>query len=284
MRRRDFLKSTASATLGSMVLGPVWTPRPENVDTATSRSLERIGLQLYTVRNLMEEDVARTLDLVAGVGYQEVEFAGYFGRTPQELRAQLEASGLEAPAAHVPLAQLRDRLAQVLDAASVVGHRYVILPWLAESDRQTLDYYRKLADEMDNFGEACRTAGVQFGYHNHEFEFEELDGSIPYDLLLERCDAELVRLELDLFWIRSRDRDPLEYFRRHPGRFPLCHVKDMDPSGEMVDVGTGTIDFGTIFARSEQAGLEHYFVEHDNPGDPARSIAASYRHLAGLTF
>jgi sugar phosphate isomerase/epimerase len=282
MKRRDFLKSTTGAMLSGMILAPKCTPTAG--DRAAARSLGRIGLQLYTVRSLMQQDVGRTLDLVAGAGYQEVEFAGYFDRTPQEVRAQLERSGLEAPGGHIALENLRDTLAQVVDAANVVGHRYLILPWLAEADRQTSDDYRRIADEMNTIGDACRTAGVQFAYHNHDFEFEEVEGSIPYDLLLERCDAELVRMELDLYWTLVGGRDPLEFFEQHPERFPLCHVKDRDRSGEMVDVGEGTIDFGAIFAQSEEAGLAHYFVEHDNPPDPEESIKTSHRYLTRLTF
>ncbi len=247
-------------------------------------NIERVGLQLYTVRSLMQEDVGRTLDLVASTGYREVEFAGLFGRSPAEVRGLLDASGLAAPSAHVGLPDLRERMDLLLEAAGVMGHRYLVLPFLAESDRSTLDGYRSIADELNGFGESCRAAGVQFAYHNHEFEFDEMEGGIGYDVLLERCDPELVQMELDLFWIRVGGLDPLDYFQRYPGRFPLCHVKDMDAAGEMVSVGAGVIDFPGIFAHSDQAGLRHWFVEHDNPADPAASIQASYQHLARLTF
>lgn len=282
MKRRTFVNSAAGLAVGGMALTPGCTAR--EASGAKSRALERFGLQLYTVRGLMAEDVERTLDLVASVGYREVEFAGYFGRAPAKVHEQLEATGLVAPSAHVALPDLRDRLEEVLEAAEVVGHRYLVLAWLAESDRRTLDDYRSIADEMNGFGVACRAAGVQFAYHNHDFEFEEMEGRIPYDVLLARCDAQLVRMELDLFWIRAGGQDPLDYFQRHPGRFPLCHVKDMTASGEMASVGDGTIDFAAIFARSREAGLEHYFVEHDNPPDPEQSIEVSARYLAGLTF
>ena len=256
--------------------------RPDStVGDQESALLDRIGLQLYTVRTLMAEDVERTLETVAEIGYREVEFAGYFDRSPAELRAVLDRLGLAAPAAHLDLATLRDRLPEVLDAAGTLGHRYVVLPSLAPQDRDSLDDYRRLTDEMNRLGEACRVADVQFAYHNHAFEFERLDGQIPFDLLLARTDPELVAIELDLFWIIHGGGDPLAYFEAHPGRFRLCHVKDRTADGSMVDVGAGEIDFASIFARSEQAGLTHYFVEHDEPGDPEASIRASYLYLSG---
>jgi sugar phosphate isomerase/epimerase len=281
------------AALGVYVLTPGACTRSEARQESTGRkadsavpneestSLDRIGLQLYTVRSLMAEDVERTLEMVAGVGYHEVEFAGYFDRQPAALRATLDSLGLAAPATHVDLATLRDRFPEVLEAAATLGHRYVVLPWLAPEDHDSLDDYRRLADEMNQLGEACRSADVQFAYHNHDFEFERLEGEIPFDLLLARTDPELVAIELDLFWIIDAGSDPLTYFETHPGRFRLCHVKDRAADGTMVEVGAGVIDFTNIFARSEQAGLAHYFVEHDQPGDPEASIRASYLHLSG---
>jgi sugar phosphate isomerase/epimerase len=283
------------AALGVYALTPVACTRSEARQESTGRkadstvpneesaSLDRIGLQLYTVRSLMAEDVERTLQMVAGVGYREVEFAGYFDRPPAGLRATLDGLGLAAPATHVDLATLRDRLPEVLAASATLGHRYVVLPWLAAEDRDSLDDYRRLADEMNRLGEACRAADVQFAYHNHEFEFEHLDDETPFDVLLARTDPELVAIELDLFWIIHAGRDPLAYFEAHPGRFSLCHVKDRAADGTMVDVGAGEIDFPGIFAGSEQAGLAHYFVEHDQPADPEASIRASYLHLSGLS-
>ncbi len=286
MDRRSFVKAAAGAALGGMAgLGcraPSGAPAAPAADAA-QRSLDRIGVQLYTVRSLMAEDFAGTLEAVAGAGYQEVEFAGYFDRPPAEVEALLEEVGLNAPAAHVSIDALRDDLAGTIATARSVGHRYLVCPWIAEEER-TLAGYRGIAALWNEVGAACREAGLRFGYHNHEFEFEPVDGRVPMDLLLEETDPELVDYELDLYWIRKGGRDPLDYFERYPRRFPLCHVKDMAADGRMVDVGAGEIDFAAIFARSEQAGLEHYFVEHDQPADPLASIAASYDHLEALRF
>lgn len=288
MNRRSFLAASTAALGGAWLAGCADTAEAPDVEDAadtaggTGAALERIGLQLYTVRSLMEDDVAATLATVAEAGYDEVEFAGYFGHSPEEIRAMLDEVGLAAPAAHVPLETLRADLPGVLAAAGAVGHRYVVCPWLSEDDRQTLDQYRAHAAFFNEVGAACADAGVQLAYHNHEFEFEPIDGTIPYDVLLEETDPDLVQMELDLFWITEAGRDPLEYFDRWPGRFPLCHVKDRMQDGTMVDVGQGAIDFAALFAHRDHAGLRHFIVEHDNPDDPRRFLANSYDHLASL--
>ncbi len=293
MNRRTFIKSSAAATLGGIYLVNATgcgegeeRPMEETMEVeapATGRALERIGVQLYTVRSLMENDVAGTLEQVAAVGYDEVEFAGYFEHSPAEIRSLLDQFGLAAPAAHIGIDRLRNELGKVLEEAQTVGHRYVICPWLAE-DQRTLDAYKGHAAFFNEVGAACKEAGIQFAYHNHDFEFEMTDGMMPYDLLLDETDADLVQMELDLYWITKGGHDPLAYFERYPGRFTLCHAKDMDDGQTIVPVGEGTIDFGRIFAQSEQAGLVHYFVEHDHPDDPMASIAASYNHLKELRF
>jgi sugar phosphate isomerase/epimerase len=251
-------------------------PRPEK--------LSRIGVQLYTVRREMQASVEGTLERVARIGYREVEFAGFFGKTAREIRALLDANGLTAPSSHsADLNSIRTRLPQLIEDAVTVGHRYVICASLPR-DAQTADGFRRVAAEFNKAGEQAARSGVTFGYHNHDFEFRPLDGTVGYDILLAECDAKLVTMQMDLFWTRKGGRDPLDYFAKHPGRFTSVHVKDMDAAGAMVDVGAGTMPFGQYFARSGQAGIRHYFVEHDNPGDAMTSIENSFRHLANLEF
>ncbi len=244
-------------------------------------SLDPIGVQLYTVRELMRQDVERTLAAVAEIGYREVEFAGYFNVPPSRLRKILDANDLSAPAAHVGLTQLGSGWDGVLDAAGELGHRYVVTPWLPE-DQRTDAGYRRLAELCNRAGEAARERGITFAYHNHDFEFTPLGDVAPFDLLLAETDPRLVAFEMDLFWITKGGQDPLAYFERHPGRFPLVHVKDMAEDGSMVDVGQGRIDFARIFSRAPQAGIRHYFVEHDNPTDPLASIRRSFSYLKRL--
>ena len=277
--RRHFLKLSAGAALGGL-----YALDSGGSSFAAARGLDRIGVQLYTVRGLMAEDFAGTLEAVAEVGYDEVEFAGYFDHDPSEVRVLLDRVGLAAPAAHLPKAVFAERLEEVIVAAEVIGHRYLVLPWLAPDERQTIAQYEDLASFANRIGATCRDAGLAFGYHNHDFELEPIGGKVPLDLLLEETDPELVTFELDLYWVTKGGGDPLDYIDRYPGRFRLCHVKDMAPDGTMVDVGSGAIDFAAIFAAAETAGLEHYFVEHDEPTDPIESITRSYRHLDSLTL
>jgi sugar phosphate isomerase/epimerase len=253
--------------------------------SGAARALDAIGIQLYTLRDAMAADFEGTLERLAVLGYDEVEFAGYFGRTPAEVRSVLDGVGLAAPASHVAFEALRDELDRTVEVAASVGHGWVVCPWLPESER-TPDGYRGLAALLNRAGAAARGAGLRVAYHNHEFEFEPLPGAgpLPMELLMERTDPELVDFELDLYWAARVGHDPLDWFRRHPGRFPLVHVKDMDGSPErrMVDPGRGVIDFPAIAARREQAGIRHWFVEHDQPEDPFGTARAGLEYLRGM--
>jgi sugar phosphate isomerase/epimerase len=224
--------------------------------------------------------MAGTLHDIGRIGYGEVEFAGYHGHAPGDIRQWLARAGVSAPSAHVAIEILRTDLDAAISAARVIGHRYLVLPWVPAPT--TLAAWRELARECNRFGEACRDAGIQFAYHNHDFEFAPTEGRIPYDILLEECDSELVKMELDVYWAVKAGRDPVELFERHPGRFPLVHVKDMDREQGMTEVGSGKIDFARIFAHAGRAGLTHYIVEHDDPADPMASVRASFNNLQSL--
>ncbi len=246
--------------------------------------LDRIGVQLYTVRSLMAEDVAATLAAVAAIGYSEVEFAGYFDHTPDEIRGMLAANGLTAPATHVGLDQVRgDALDASIESAQAIGHGWLVVPSLPESLR-TADGYREVAGILNEAGAAAASAGIRVGYHNHAFEFEPVGedpaGPTGYSVLVDNLDPALVDLEIDLHWSAVGGADALALFEAYPGRFPLCHVKGLSADGRMVDVGAGEIDWAGIFEHSDHAGLRHYFVEHDQPDDALASIEASYRYLS----
>ncbi|MBI2614110.1 MAG: sugar phosphate isomerase/epimerase, partial [Gemmatimonadetes bacterium] len=269
MNRREYFQFLAATVLPAAVR-PRSLELPWLLPAPSTDKLDRIGLQLYTVRGEMGKDVERTLARVAEIGYREVEFAGYFNREPKAVRAALDAVGLAAPSAHVPFESLEKAWRKTLDDAGVVGHRYLVVPWIPEEQRQGADGYRRVGEMFNRAGEEAKKAGIQFGYHNHDFEFPPVEGRVPYDVLLESTDPALVHMELDLYWIRFAGGDPLAYFTRYPGRFALVHVKDMDatPQHGMVDVGSGVIDFKAIFAQRAQAGIRHFFVEHDNPASP----------------
>ncbi|MFN2563544.1 MAG: sugar phosphate isomerase/epimerase family protein [Gemmatimonadaceae bacterium] len=260
--------------------------REDAAPGASGERLERVGLQLYTVRDALARDFEGTLARVAAIGYREVEFAGYAGRRPEAVAAVLERHRLRAPAAHLPLDALRNQWQATVDAAHVIDHDYLIVPWLDEKERRTVADYERIADLFNRLGRAARQADLRFAYHNHDFEFTPIGGRIPFDVLLDRTDPDYVGFEMDLYWITKAGHDPLAYFDRYPGRFPTVHVKDSAgaPAHRMTEVGAGSIDFRRIFARRKQAGIEHAFVEHDQPADAMASIRASYDYLAKLTF
>ena len=264
-----------------------------------AKKVDRVGMQLYTVRTDMEKDFDGTLAKVAAIGYKEVEFAGYFKRSPRDVRESLRRHGLTSPAAHVDYPSLAaDKLPAVLESAKAIGHQYLVNPWIDESLRKEPDIWKRVAETFNRAGEMSRKAGIQFAYHNHHFEFAPVDGKLPYELLLEQCDPKLVKMELDLCWITAAGKDPLEYFKRYPGRFPLVHVKGLTKKPDagcaapiqsvmpdLTDVGThDMIDWKRIFARSGEAGIKHYFVEHDIPKDPYASLKASYDYVKSLDF
>lgn len=287
MNRRNFVKTVAGASAGIGFLSGCTSEGQEPEE----RRLHTLGLQLYTVRELMKEDPIQTLRDVAAIGYDEVEFAGYHGVETGDLRKILDDLGMTTPSAHwMPsmftggIEPIAAELSEALEDAQTMGHEYLVLPWIDDNDSLTMNDYRAIADTCNQIGEQCRQAGIQLAYHNHAFEFRAIDGILPMDLLLSETDADLMQWEMDFFWVVDGGQQPLEYIERQAGRISLCHVKDRSASGEMVDVGKGTIDFARIFARSGLAGLQHYFVEHDNPADPMETIRASFGHLTQLKY
>ena len=244
-------------------------------------------MQLYMVRRELEKDFEGTLARVASLGYREVEFAGYFNHPPKEVKALLARHRLTSPAGHVELAALRGSLQKMIEAAHVIGHKYLLVAYLPDEERKSLDDYKRHAELFNRVGEQMKMEGIQFAYHNHDFEFAPMDGQIPYDLILERTDPQTVKLEMDLYWIAKGGENPLKYFEKYPGRYPLLHVKDMDatPKRYYTEIGRGVIDFKTIFAHAGKAGVRHYFVEQDEtPGSPFESLKISMDYLKRLRF
>jgi sugar phosphate isomerase/epimerase len=274
MDRRTFLGTVTAATvLGSRLS---WA--------ADDRKIDKIGLQLYTVRDAMKSDVAGTLAKVAQIGYREVEFAGLFGHSPKEARAMLDKDGLTAPSSHVPYETLGADWEKTLEDAKTLGQSYIVLPSVDDQLLKQADSLNKLVETMNRAGEASRKAGIQFAYHNHAKEFVDVNGKLAYDILLQQTDPNLVKMEMDLYWITKAGHDPLVYFEKYPGRFPLVHVKDMAKDGGFADVGSGTMDFKKIFAQSDKAGIKHYFVENDQPKSPFEDIRISFDYLQKLRF
>ena len=280
--RRTFL-----ATLGVAAIGIASRDAlADGILLAPHRKLKKVGLQLYTVRDLMKADLPGTLRKVAQIGYKEVEFAGYFGRSPAQIRALLKQNGLTSPSSHIGLDILEKDSVRAFADAKAIGHSWVTMPYIPEERRKTMDDWNKIIELLNQLGPQAKAAGLRLAYHNHDFEIRPVDGVRPLDMMLDKTDPSLVDFEMDLYWVVFGGGDPLDFFNRHPKRFAMVHVKDSSgpPDNKIVDVGKGTIDFPKIFAQSDKAGIKHYFVEHDQPTDPMATIRNSYKYLHALRY
>ena len=277
--RRGFIGASSALGLGLLAgCNDAQTASKTGGQSATHPYDGILGAQLYTVRALFEADPRATLKAVADIGIKDCETAGLFDHAATDIRAMMDEFGLQSRSAHVRLPQLRDGLEKDLETASILGQDRLYLGWIAEEER-TLDGYRALADLLNQRGEEAKAQGVSLGYHNHEFEFLEEAGTNGYDILLDRTDPDLVTFEIDFFWTAEAGVDPVALFEKAPGRFTSCHIKDRDKDGNMVPVGDGVIDFAGLLSHAELAGLERFYVEHDNPTDPLASIGRSYSYL-----
>ena len=290
IKRRQFLR-TGTVGLATLAAGARW-----RADLLAAPLGPDIGLQLYTVRQECQEDLEGTLNKVADIGYKRVETsAPFYSRKASEIRRILRASGLSCPSAHYNTSMMKSSWEKHIDYAKEVGLRYMICAILEPSERKSLDDYRRVADLFNRVGEQCQKADIQFGYHNHNFDFQTFDSVVAYDELLRRTDPQLVQLQLDCFWITLAGKDPVDYFKRYPGRFPLLHIKDLKPGygpttvwdespGPFTEVGRGRIDWARVFAAAPQGGLKHFYVEQDHcDRPPLESIKISYDYLRNLT-
>jgi sugar phosphate isomerase/epimerase len=293
--RRAFLKSTTIYSAG-ILAAPA-------LPSLFSANRPVIGLQLYTVRDAMASDPGGTLAKVAAIGYNSVEGATYtgsekfYGMDAKTFQGVLKSNGLVMRSCHYRYGE--DSKGAVLtngvfngtilhdwdhtvEDAHTVGLQYMACAWLSPDERKGLDHYKKMAEDFNVAGQKCNAAGIQFVYHNHDFEFDQQDGKYPYDVLLDNTDPNLVKMEMDLYWITKAGQDPIKLFDAHPGRFPLWHLKDMDntPAKNFTSVGSGIIDFKTIFAHKDTAGMKYFFVEEDKcPGSPFDAITSSYNFI-----
>lgn len=280
MNRRLFLQSAIG-------LGLVSYSSMNNFLTASAATgrIKNVGLALYTVRELMADNVERTLSLIAATGYKEVEFSGYFGHSPQQIKKILKRTGLVSPAMHPGAKDVRgEALKRTIENTLEIGHKYIALAAIIPEERKTIDDYKRHAELFNIAGEQCKAAGLQFAYHNHAFEFDQEEDKDGFDVLLDETEPDLVEIEIDLYWITKANRDPLKYFDRYPGRFPICHIKDMDKDGSFEDPGKGVIDFERIFAHSKKAGIKHFMVEQDEPKDIVRTLRDSIKAVKNFTI
>ena len=288
INRREFLRSTA---LG---MTAVATGSQSALDLLANPLGMPIGLQLYTVRAELPKDVTGTITRLAAIGYKEVEVYEFYGKTAAEFGKILKDNGLTAPSGHYLTKHIKSDWEKHIAVAKELGIKYMVNAILEPPERKSLDDYKKAAELFNKAAEQTRKAGIQFCYHNHNFEFKTYGSSTAYDFLLKETDPKLVKFELDCFWVTRAGKDPVDYLTKHPGRFPLLHIKDLKPGypttvaddfrpGPFTEVGQGIINWKRIFEAAPKGGMKHYFVEQDEcDRPPLESIKISYDYLKNL--
>ncbi len=307
VNRRKFIRNSGAMALGGLILSG-----KGYASFFQEKALHPVGLQLYTMGGTIDDDVSGTLKKIAAIGYRDLESAfsvkgGFYGMKPKEFASLTKDMGLSWVSHHVigapfkmppggfkvpagmdttrlhqlrnmpPMKNLKENSQEVIDAVAEGGLKYLVC---ASIPLGTSDEIAQAIDILGRSGEAAKKAGITLCYHNHTHEFEAVDGRIPYNRLLSEISPDLLKMELDLGWASVAGQDPVELFRKNPGRYPLWHVKDMIMAQKMpTEVGNGTIDFKRIFAASSVAGMQYFFVEQDGATHPFESITASYQDL-----
>lgn len=253
-----------------------------SLPAATSQAKDKypIGIQLYTVREWMNQDPVGTLKQLAAIGYTLLEsYQGdkgiYFGLKPAEFTKIAHDLGMTLFASHFNLGKTAERS---ITEAAAVGLNYMIVPY---NELTSLETTKRAVDEYTRLGELCQKHGIQFGYHNHGYDFETFEGVVPYDLFLKQIDPKLMIMEMELYWFARMKVDPLSYIQKYPGRFLIWHVKDMDKQDRTAntEVGRGNIDYNRLFDHAKQAGLQYSIVEQDGHFHPSvwSSLTTSFK-------
>lgn len=277
INRRAFIEKSAIAS-ATTLLFPSCMRKNEN--------FPEIGLQLYTVRDAMADDPIKTLKKIADIGYNQIETASFekgkmYGFGASEFKNILDDIGLKLISGHFSPSVFESSFEEALDFMTESGQQYAVFPWLSNEQRMTIDQYRGHAYTLNKCGEMAKKSNITVCYHNHDFEFQTLDGLLPINVLLGETDPDLVKYELDLYWVTKAGFDPIQFFKENKGLIPLWHVKDMDNTAEQffTEVGEGVIDFKSIFDNKDLSGMQHFFVEQDQSIDPIKSIERSYQNL-----
>ena len=292
MDRRNFLNLGAGALLTSLIV-------KSNTSISLPKKVKDIGIQVYTLRDLMAKDLVGTLQKVAEIGYKNIELFGYgegkyFGKSIAEMRKITDDLGLKVVSAHYLTGQGGNawgtpvnQWEKAVEDAVKMGQKYMTVAFLLPDERKSLNDYKKVSDILNKAGEITAKYGITMAYHNHDFEFIPLEGQVPMDVLLKNTQADLVKFELDIYWIKKAGLDPIQFFKQNKGRVPLWHVKDMEKeSGDFAPVGDGVIDWMAIFKEEKTAGLTHFFVEQDNHkyGTPLENIEKSLKWLRSFDY
>lgn len=321
MKRKTFLQHMGLMTAGSALL-------PQTAFGALGNQpklLGNIGVQLFSLPFLLEKDFQAAIAMLSKMGYKEIEMygpypysaetahqrwqavtphlgfsgSGYFGHSEKEAKAILDEHGITVPSMHTDLVTLENHMAELGKAAKTMGFKYVGLPAIPDERRKTLDDYKKMADTFNTIGKKARQEGLMFSYHNHGYGLSEMDGEIPFEVLMENTDPDLVFLEMDLFWTIAGRANPTHYLKKYSGRYHLMHVKDMKEvksfSGDggdagqwielfpnMTTAGDGVVDFETILPIAKESGVKHFFVEQDMVQSPEVALKKSFDYLSSL--
>jgi sugar phosphate isomerase/epimerase len=285
--RRTFLTHAGLLTAGAMAAPYL----------LSAKGINKVGLQLYSLRDQLPKDVNGVIAKVAAAGYKEVEPFGYskekgfWGLDAKTFDALLKSNGLTTPSGHYDMNRFfgsgnTDQLETYIEAANITGQSHVIVPSINNNFIKTVDDFKATAEKLNKAGEVCKKGGLKLGYHNHNFEWKEVDGTTFYDTVLDHTDPKLVTMEMDIYWVVRSQKDPLELFAKHPGRFGFVHVKDMDKTHNNLntEIGKGTIDYVKIIAAAKKDGVKHFIVEQENyiDIDPYVSIAESQKYVSKL--
>lgn len=287
MNRKDFISLSGLGFLGLYACGT----------SNLMNNKKTLAIQLYTVRDAISENLEIALEKLAALGFNQIEIYGYdgkfFGKSRIEFQNILKNVGVEVISSHHTTGMIHNEKGTLLndwentvEDLHFIGSKYMVCSYLFEEER-TLDNYNKLPELLNKSGGLTKKAGIDFAYHNHDFEFEKFDETkTVYDFILENTYSDLVKMELDLYWIAKAGFDPLTYFEKYPGRFPLWHVKDMKAqSKDFTEIGNGIIDFKTIFESREKAGLKYWFLEQDSSDkDIFESITISKKYIEENNF
>ncbi|GEN70091.1 sugar phosphate isomerase/epimerase family protein [Chryseobacterium lathyri] len=286
MQRKDFITLSSLGFLGLYSCG-----------VSKINRKKPLAIQLYTIRDAVSDNLEKALEKLVALGFTELEIYGYngtfFGKSRTEFQTILKQTGLKVISSHHTTGIIHKDGGTLLyswekavEDLHFIGAEYMVCSYLFPEER-TVENYKKLPELFEKCGEATQKAGIQFAYHNHDFEFEKLEGDKSvYDFILENTSSDLVKMEMDLYWISKAGLDPLVYFEKYPGRFPLWHVKDMKAgTKDFTEIGNGLIDFKKIFSAKEKAGLKHWFLEQDSSDkDIFESIRISKKYILENNF
>ena len=315
--RRDFMKQ--SGLVAAAALSPFDLKKENIVGNPVGNS---VGIQLFSIPKMLSEDFVGGIKMLSQLGYKEVELfgpfpfsaekakknwemagkmlgfsgSGYFGKTAQEVRKILDDNGLRSPATHTDLDTLENNMAQLGEAAQILGWKYVTLPAIPDDRRKTLDDYRRMADTFNKIGENAKKNGLRLGYHNHGYGIKPMNGQVPLQLILDNTDPKLVFFEMDIFWTTAGGADPVDYLTKYAGRYKMLHLKDMKTKKEfagdggsmqqwlpmfplIASAGDGALDVAGIVKKAKETGVAHFFVEQDLVVNPQVALKRSIDFL-----